>query len=237
MIYAIIPSRGGTASKTLSSLRDYIGSGQTMVIYDAASIYDAVNRGIAQFNIDSGGLKDEDIIVICHDDIEILSTYETFSGWLQVCLKPGVGYIGVAGACRLNQDGVWWNSRMNGAARGFVFQGISHQRMTPNHFGPAGQTVVMDGCFLAVSYKTLKTLGFEQPHYISTGWDFYDIHTTFTAHLKGYNNYVVPILIRHESIGQMRDGWYQAKEQFVKYHARDLPCTLNVEKTHGIPGL
>ena len=107
--------------------------------------------------------------------------------------------------------------------------------MTPNYFGPAGQVVVLDGCLIAATYKTLKDIGLSQPDYLSSGWDYYDIHMTFLAHYKGYANYVVPIMIRHESSGQMREGWYQAKNEFMRKWGVAIPCRLPVDKTQGLP--
>lgn len=202
--------------------------------YDASSIYTGHSS-----NIESNDkLDDDDVIVLCHDDIEILSDPYLVDELLELCNEPGVGFVGVAGGARFdaqNIQGAWWNARNTGEARGFVFQGKDNLTMAPNYFGPHGQVVVLDGCFMACSYKTLKTVGLEKPHYLTSNWDFYDIHLTLKAHLMGLSNYTVPILIRHESPGIPREEWHAARSQFLKYHSGNLPCKIPMDKTHGLP--
>ena len=251
MIYLSICSRKeNTESKTLKKLLNYsIGSKtlkengfrdkgvETFVEYNAPSIYKGHKANIDKILRERpwGDLKDDDIIVFAHDDIEILSESTRFNELLGIARKPGVGFVGVAGATSFTQNGGWWTARHSGETRGFVWQGSSDLDMTPNYFGKPGQVVVLDGCLIAATYKTVKDVGLTQPDYISSGWDFYDIHLTFSAHCKGYSNYVVPIMIRHESSGQMREGWYQAKEEFMRKHNPSIPCSLPVNKTNGIP--
>lgn len=202
--------------------------------YDASSIYTGHSS-----NIESHGkLDDDDVIVLCHDDIEILSDPYLVDELLELCNERGVGFVGVAGGTRFdgqNIQGAWWNARITGESRGFVFQGKGNLTMTPNYFGQHGQVVVLDGCFMACSYKTLKSVGLDKPHYLTSDWDFYDIHLTLKAHLMGLSNYTVPIIIRHESDGQMREGWHTARQQFLKYHHGNLPIKLPYAKTNGLP--
>lgn len=173
---------------------------------------------------------------MCHDDIEIISHHNDLINYLKYARKPGVGFLGLAGACLMPPDGAWWNARHKGNARGFVLQGVSKDTMTPNYFGKSGQVVVLDGCFLAASYATIKKVGLDEPEYLKTGWDFYDIHLTYKAYLDGYSNYTVPIIAMHESSGQMREGWYEARKKFMTKHSATLPYSkLVVSKTDGLP--
>lgn len=201
------------------------------VAYDAPSIYE----GHAS-NINIGRLDDSDIIVLCHDDIEILSDHLTVARLLEYATKPNVGFLGVAGATTLMAEPIWWNSRTFGNTRGMVFQGKDLTTMTPNYFGESGQVVVLDGCFLAASAKTLKEIKLEKPSYINEGnWDFYDIHLTSKAFLAGKTNWTVPILIKHESPGEVRVGWFRAKQDFKKEHCGNLPLTITKVNTNGYP--
>jgi hypothetical protein len=218
----------------------HISAPRPHVAIDASSVYAGHLANVADKC--SGryfdALKDDSIIVLCHDDIELLSDSQTFLDMLEICNKPGVGFVGVAGATRydgMSMQGAWWNARNTGESRGFVFQGKDKETMTPNYFGQHGQVVVLDGCFMACSYKTLKAVGLEKPHYLTSDWDFYDIHLTLKAHLMGLSNYTVPIIIRHESDGQMREGWHTARQQFLKYHHGNLPIKLPYQKTNGLP--
>lgn len=240
MIYLSICTREeNKKADTLQSLVNYSKSAydsdpssdiQSQISVNAPSIYEGHRRNLVALQ-----LEDDDIIVLVHDDVEILSTPEKFKEHISLARKPGVGFVGVAGATTFTQNGSWWNARGTGEARGFVWQGIDDITMKPNYFGSPGQVVVLDGCLIAATYKTLKEIGLEKPDYLSSGWDYYDIHMTFSAHYKGYSNYVVPIQIRHESSGLMRDGWYKSKDEFMKNWRRDIPCWIPVDKTNGLP--
>ena len=211
------------------------GNTNYVVAYNASSIYEGHSNNIKELEERSSPPKDNDIIVLVHDDVEILSLPAKFGFLVSLAQKPGVGFVGVAGATNFTQNGAWWTARQTGEARGFVWQGTDDVTMVPNYFGHPGQVVVLDGCLIAASYKTIKDIGLEKPDYLSSDWDYYDIHLTFSAHYKGYSNYVVPIMIRHESSGQMREGWYQAKDEFMKKWRQDIPCKLPVDKTQGLP--
>ena len=232
MIYfSVCTRKQEKLSNTLLSLFDYSKDiSVPWIATDAPSIYEGHKR-----NIDSISLKDDDIIVFLHDDVEILSSPDKFKKYIEFAKKPGVGFVGVAGAANFTRNGGWWNSRQTNEARGFVWQGNDDVTMRPNYFGPPGQVVVLDGCLFAATYKTIKEVGLDQPDYLTSGWDFYDIHMTFLAHYKGYSNYVVPIMIRHESDGQMREGWYKSKDEFMKKWGRDIPTRVLMDKTNGLP--
>ena len=232
-----ICSAGGKPRPCLESIRKYCANAPAdlpmamTVAYNAPSIYAG-----HQSNLLACNLSDRDIVVMCHDDVEILGHHQEFHRLLQLALLDGVGFLGVAGATHLDEKATWWNARNIGAARGFVFQGEDNLFRLPNDFGPQGQVVVLDGCFLACSYATLKSVGWEKPDYLSSDWDFYDIHLTSQAHLRGLRNYTIPLLIRHESNGEMRPGWSTSRDEFVRFHRGKLPMTIPFRETHGFPG-
>ena len=237
MIYFSVCSRSDGQPNLLNKLSSYCVDTEALqlkVCYDAKSIYEGHSQNIDFFK--TLNLQDDDIIVLCHDDIEILSKQTDLIKYLSHARKPGVGFLGVAGGCFIPSNGAWWNARNTGQARGFVFQGDDAQTMQPNYFGKSGQVVAFDGCFLAATYKTLKIIGLDQPEYLETGWDFYDIHLTYKAYLEGLANYTVPIITMHKSSGQMREGWYLAKDKFLRKHSATLPyAKLVVDKTDGLP--
>ena len=224
MIYFSVCTRQGKQPKSL----------RVSVAYDASSIYDGHRQNIELFK--RMPLEDSDIIVLCHDDIDIISKVEDLINYLNVARKPGVGFVGLAGSCYLPSDGAWWNARKNGAARGFVFQGENRETMMPNYFGKSGQVLVLDGCFMAITYGNLKKVGLVVPEYLGTGWDFYDIHLTYKAYLDGFSNFTIPIVAMHESPGMMREGWFAARDKFLRHHAATLNHSrLLIEKTNGLP--
>ena len=81
----------------------------------------------------------------------------------------------------------------------------------------------MDGLFLAAKAKTLKEIGLDKPEYFEGDWDFYDIHYTMKAHQTGLINKVVPIIVLHNSFGNLagRESWHKNREAFIKN--TDLP--------------
>ena len=237
MIYFSVCTRQDKQPKSLEKLVNYCNSDEALRIqvnYSATSIYSGHKENIDHFK--RMPLEDNDIIVLCHDDLEILSKPEDLISNLRVARKPNVGFVGLAGGCYIPRDGAWWNARNTGDARGFVFQGSNHQTMMPNYFGKSGQVVVLDGCFLAITYGNLKKVGLNQPEYLDTGWDFYDLHLTYKAHMDGFSNYVVPIVAMHESPGMMRDGWFATRDQFLRHHASTINyAKIPTDKTHGLP--
>tara|TARA_R100001509_G_scaffold122912_1_gene76756 strand:- start:287 stop:1000 length:714 start_codon:yes stop_codon:yes gene_type:complete len=237
MIYFSVCSRQNKQPKSLEKLVKYCNRDESIrirVAFDAKSIYDGHKENINFFK--QMPMEDGDIIVLCHDDLEIISSRDSLIKNLRVTRKPNVGFVGIAGSCYLPSEGGWWNARNTGDARGFVFQGDNPETMKPNYFGNSGQVVVLDGCLLAITYGNLKKIGLDKPDYLETGWDFYDIHLTYKAHLEGFSNYVVPIIAMHESPGMMREGWFAAREKFMRYHASTVHhAKLPTDKTHGLP--
>ena len=74
--YAFIPSRAGN-SKTLSNLKDFfeLAGYDVKVLVDKSSIFEAYSGALRECKV-----KASDKVVMCHDDIEILSSPEAFKG-------------------------------------------------------------------------------------------------------------------------------------------------------------
>jgi Glycosyltransferase like family len=199
------------------------------------SIYEGHAANLQQHKTNRGSyFTEESIFIMMHDDVTIETIPSEFERLIRRCLESkNAGFVGVAGACHLGKDAVWWNARNLGKARGFVFQGNSMENASPNLFGPCGQVVVLDGLFMACKIKTLLSVGLEKPPYLTSNWDFYDINLTLKAHQMGYNNFTVPIITCHASPGNPRAEWVTAREQFIKQNS--LPVSLNYEKTNGLP--
>lgn len=235
MIYLSICTRSGDRPKELEALHNYVSNWpehlewlNIKVCTDAKSIYEGHKSNLFY-------AKDKDICILAHDDVEILSTPEELLTLILKCRYSNTGFVGVAGASNLREDAVWWNSRKFNESRGFVFQGSHNTDMTPNYFGKSGQVVVLDGCMMACTKENLDAISLDKPDYLSSDWDFYDIGLTMKAYMMGLVNYAVPIIIRHVSKGEMREGWEKSRKEFIKEYKAYLPCKLNMEKTNGIP--
>lgn len=219
----IICSRQDKQPYSLKLLTAYLRDNNIdyFVAYDHPDPFSAYNAGVNAL-----GLRDDtDQIILCHDDVEILSDGETLKFWVDKYLSmANTGYVGVAGTTYFD-CGHWWeiSKRNRGLHRGFCFQGRTQLEMTPNFFGRFGdRCCVMDGCFLATTLKTLKQYGLKKPKYL-TGFDYYDVYMTSKAYMDGKDNYVAPILIKHESPGVMRPSFYISRDNFLKENRQNIP--------------
>ena len=196
---------------TLSSYGVYI-----KLLANQNSIFEAYQKGL-----DMCLANDKDIIIYCHDDIQILSSHQSFIAALAKCVEESTGIVGPAGTTHLGKDAVWWDMTRwrSGEHRGSVkhrMRGNSSE-ITATSYGDYGQVVALDGLFLAARKEVWAKIGLEKPPYFEGNWDFYDIHYTTTAHKLGYKNYAVPIDMLHHSNGELvgRDSWHKNREAFI----------------------
>lgn len=225
-IHAFICTRTKNLKPITQRLVQYLSRANVHVklLVGKDSIFSAYSEAFESVNP-----ADDDIVVLCHDDIEILSDIEIFKH----CLLTGLGssksaFVGVAGTTNLGNDAVWWDQtkRSAGLHRGFCFQGEDIYNAYPNAFGSPGPVVVLDGLFLAAKASRLREIGLEKPEYFEGEWDFYDIHYTSTAYNLGYANYTIPIVVLHNSKGELagRDSWHANRAAFIK-NTETLPLS------------
>ena len=217
-INAIICTRDrNNVSATTDKLLTFLCSANIKIymLSGARSLFSAYHGAFEKINP-----KDDDITIFCHDDIEIRENPARFVEKLRNCFtSPEVGFIGAAGTMKLGPDAVWWDQTrwQQGKHRGKVIhinpQGQEY--LTP--YGPPGDVVALDGLFLAAKRKVIEDVGLEKPEYFEGEWDFYDIHYTSQAFLKGYTNKVMDINILHNSRGELvgRDSWHKNREAFI----------------------
>ena len=220
-IYSLICSRDNNHSKTTLELFSYFKDAgiETKSLIKFDSIFNAYECGIKRINPNP-----EDIIILCHDDIEIKNSKEEFIKILTDNTKDP-GFIGVAGTKHFNRTGIWWNWSKPIYMSGRVDHGLKGQEHG-TYFGPYGNTVVMDGVFLACNGTTAKGLKWLKPSAFTGKWDFYDLFYTFQSYLLGFTNRTVPIMIRHESPGQMRESWHKNREAFISMYNDKLPAEV-----------
>lgn len=229
-IIAISCSRSNKKPKSLDKLVSYYKEANIpyYISFDASGMFqgyqEAFQRAKSEHQLDN-----DDIVILCHDDINILMSPQDLKDTLRKYLHKSrmVGFIGPAGTTALGKDCMWWHPerRAQGFHRGFVFQGDSLESMTPNYFGPYGkEVVVLDGCFLACTVYALNDVKLTKPDYLSGDWDFYDIHYTYSAYRMGKINYAAPIIIRHESNGEMRQEWHENNKCFLRKWNQELPA-------------
>jgi hypothetical protein len=176
---------------------------------------------------------DNDIFILCHDDIEINETPEDIVKGISIVNAEGFGFAGVAGTKLLGVDAVWWEQERwkQGHHSGQVHHLEKKTRgatdtFYPTYYGPTSKVVALDGLFLAVSAKTLRHIGLEKPSYLIGDWDFYDIYYTFSAYKEGFTNITIPLKVAHHSSGELvgREGWTQNRIAFIQNNK--LPAGL-----------
>jgi len=214
---------------TLKNLCSYLSraGAQVNILIGENSIFEAYSKAFNKVKP-----SDQDIIILCHDDIEILNDVKTFSTLLREEFKNlTTGFVGVAGSKTLTRDAVWWTRENfeNRQLHGIVFHGESKESMVPSYYGDFyGKVIAMDGLFLAARASTLREIGLKKPKEYPGEWDFYDIYYTTEAWKKGYTNKVLPILVRHESKGESmytRDSWDKNREIFIRNNKLPLRCS------------
>jgi len=227
--YAVICTREEKYSSELTNLIDFYkecGFESIEVNVKAESMLEAYKNSVKKINP-----FNNDIIVFCHDDIEILLNPKQFNFVLeQKLLSKKVGFVGVAGSKILLPNACWWDysSLSSGKGTGFVTHGDSLPKSTSTYYGPFGPACVLDGLFLACKGRLLKKVSLEHPDYLPYKWDFYDLHLTFQAHRLGFQNTTAPFFIKHSSsgLGAIEAGgeWNKNREAFIKKWRSILPA-------------
>lgn len=206
--YSLVCSRDTQYSNTTKQLFSYFSKAGIKVksLVGQESIFSAYDKGVKSL-IDARG---QDIVILCHDDIEIYNSPDSFKQILDLNLAEDVGFVGVAGTSKLNADGVWWDWNDPTHMSGRVDHGNDRDKQTTN-FGPYKEVAVLDGVFMAARMSTLAKLDLLKPGAFEGGWDFYDIHYCLQALKIGFINLTVPINIRHESPGSVsgRESWHK----------------------------
>jgi len=225
-IFSIICTREPNLNSITKALVAKLSSFGIVVklLINQSSIFEAYKKGLDLCNADNN-----DIIIFCHDDLQILSDKIPFISALAPCVIQSTGIVGPAGTTLLGQDAIWWKQDRWAAGyhRGIVkhiSKGQISQRhnnsqlmITPTSYGPHGRVVALDGLFLAARKEVWDIIGLDKPTYFEGLWDFYDIHYTTSAHLAGYKNYTVDIDLIHHSNGELvgRDSWHKNREAFI----------------------
>ena len=194
------------------------------VIDKATSIFAAYNGAFEKINP-----SDEDIMIFCHDDIDIREEPKVFVEKLKKELSdPGVGFVGPAGTTHLSKDAVWWDKELweAGKHRGKVSHINKQGQEYVTYYGEPGSVATLDGLFLSAKPATIRAVGLQKPDYFEGEWDFYDIHYTTKALSLGYDNRVFDMSVLHNSRGELvgRDSWHLNRLAYIDNNT--VPLTL-----------
>lgn len=173
-------------------------------IADARSLNDGYARGMARAR--------GELIVLCHDDIGILT--RRFAQRLREYLAR-FDLVGVAGTDRLSGPKWFWQGPPH------IYSWVSQphgQAWLAGLLGAYGPLIdgaqALDGVFLAAHRATLEQLGFDGARF--DGFHFYDLDLSWRAHRAGLRCAIgLDLLIWHASGGNFAASWQQYAQRFV----------------------
>ena len=177
------------------------------------------------------GESDNDIIVLCHDDI-----YFDTNNWSGKLVKlfdknPEYGILGMAGTTHMPISGTWWDDRTK------MYGIVNHEnggkkwesRYSNSFENSIKPVVIVDGVFIAIHKKRIKELFDETVD----GFHMYDVNFCFKNFLSDVNIGVLTnIRITHKSIGMINDKWEINKNIFVNKYKTNLPAKVKFKPTN-----
>ncbi len=196
-------------------------------IHDARSLAEGYNRGV--------GRSCGDIVIFCHDDIEIVTP-----GIANVIRRHLETHdvIGCAGTdCLIDSNWTW-------AGDPFVHGIVAYpaddawpaRRFDLTMWGGFERAVVaniqaLDGFFMAANRRVLESVRFDAANF--DGFHVYDTDFTFAAHLAGFSVAVCKdMLIAHRSRGNFGGDYAAFGARFMqKYDGRLRVHAHNSRKT------
>ncbi len=159
-----------------------------------------------------------DFIILCHDDIEILSPDAAIL-FRKYLMKYDV--VGIAGTDCL-VEGAWISK-----GRPHIFGQVAQPLPTGDGFsqyiygaiGPMMPTIqAMDGLLLAVRRAVFEKIQFDEDTF--DGFHLYDIDFTFAAYLAGFRLAIaIDLLVIHESGGNYDLNWSFYRSLFLKKYS------------------
>jgi len=203
------------------NLRERFGDSpyEVIGIHDAKSLCEGYNRGIEK----SRG----DILVFCHDDIEIISP--SFSSLLRTHLQT-FDVIGCAGTSRL-KDSKWMSSGdpyVHGVLAYPAANTWPSDLFHVSVWGGAELTQIkgiqaLDGFFIAANRRVVDSVRFDEETF--DGFHGYDTDFTYAAFLRGFEVAVCKdILIAHKStVGDFEGVYKTYASRFREKYKDRLP--------------
>jgi cephalosporin hydroxylase len=178
-----------------------------------------------------------DILVFTHDDTHLPSNKTM---WVDLINQLKVENSGVAGVVGYRAvDGKHWLPIQFGSGACMHSEGTQEWLST---FGNFGETIILDGIFLAMTRKVFDDIGGFDEDY--PGWHFYDIDISFRAYMKGYRNFTFPLKVTHDRTKAKKVNpkeWREHERIFMSKWGDKLPKTLQsttdkkIEETEAKP--
>jgi hypothetical protein len=182
---------------------------ELIVIRDARSLAEAYNRAMAKAR--------GDIVILSHDDIDVLST--DFAGRLADCFGA-VDIVGIIGGAKL--AGPRWSSCNHPYLSGWVthceYPGADFQvdLVSP---GPRRTDLrLLDGVFIAARREVFSSVRFDESTF--DGFHLYDLDWTCRAAEAGFRiGTAGDLLVVHQSRGRFGSEWQRYADRFCDKHS------------------
>jgi tetratricopeptide (TPR) repeat protein len=175
-----------------------------IVVRDARSLAEGFNRILDAAR--------GDVVILCHDDIEVLSPR------LDLRIAEGLAQadiVGVAGSDRAGGPAVLWTGHPH--VHGWVtYPRAGEVEVAPLSFrsGLLGGMQALDGVFMAMKTATARQVRFDAATF--DGFHFYDLDFSYRAHSAGLRLAVsTDILLLHASEGRFEDDWKRQAQRFL----------------------
>jgi GT2 family glycosyltransferase len=202
------------AKAAMTAVETFPGNCATFMASDAPSMGAGYNLCV-RHGLEAG----VDAFVFTHQDVRLWASRKLFDDVIALAMEEKTGFVGVAGGSGICSDGTWYGGVLYGTNELNVRRGAVYHRQDGqtycSPFGPFGLCATLDGVLMACRADVLKKIG---PWPEDMGWHFYDIWASMAAHKAGHQNYVMPLPLLHESVGEINQDWYKAREAF-KLHA------------------
>jgi protein O-GlcNAc transferase len=161
-----------------------------------------------------------ELMIFCHDDIEILSPDAAviLQRYLSTC-----DIVGIAGTDHLIA-GSWISS-----GPPHIFGQFAHRHPAGDRFAlyvygvfdSMPKIQALDGLFLAMRREVLKTIRFDETNF--DGFHLYDIDFTFAAYLAGFKIAVaLDLFVIHDSGGSYDLNWDFYRRRFIKKYSTHM---------------
>lgn len=169
--------------------------------------------------------SENDIIVLCHDDI-----YFDSKNWASKVLNyfkrnPDYGILGVAGSTSLPSSGKWWEDFSK--LKGIVNHEHDGKKWESKYSASKGNqlddVLLVDGLFIAINKKNIKHNFNEEVK----GFHFYDVDFSFRNYLEDVKIGVIyDVRVTHKSIGATNEQWEKNREEFALKFKDVLPSKI-----------
>jgi glycosyltransferase involved in cell wall biosynthesis len=191
-------------------------------IHDARSLCEGYNRGAARAR--------GQLLVFCHDDIQILD--RQFRPRLTHALAQ-FDAVGVAGNSLL--CGPAWNCAAHPHLHGWIGGPLDDPEpvaLTVYGIGPAlAQSIqALDGVFIAIRRTAYEQIRFDELRF--DGFHFYDLDFSYRAYRAGLRVAVLrDLLLLHQSGGSLDAGWQRYAKTFQEKFP-EIPSGARRDQAH-----